>query len=281
MSRKSIELPDGVHRVTARNREYFYYQSGRGTPRQGPRIRLPSDPHSPEFWTALRQAQGVVGPVATDTVNALIDAFETAWPTLRRKLSASTQAAYRRYLKIARDAWGELKANGLRPVHLQAMMDGLATTPGKANAFLGTMSALSVWARARDHISQSFVEGVRPFELKGGHKPWTPVQIEAAKQNLTGMIRRGIMLYLYTGQRGSDVVRLGLTDIDEGGFSLTQVKTGRPVWCPSCPSLRPRWLLGKDAPARSCCKTAASPMTGECSGCTLTRRAPTSPNWRT
>jgi integrase len=51
------------------------------------------------------------------------------------------------------------------------------------------------------------------------------------------MMRRGLMLYLYTGQRGSDVVRLGPTDIDEGGFSLTQQKTGRPVWCPIVPEL--------------------------------------------
>ena len=45
------------------------------------------------------------------------------------------------------------------------------------------------------------------------------------------------MLYTYTGQRGSDVVRLGFTDIDEGGFALRQRKTGREVWCPIVPEL--------------------------------------------
>jgi integrase len=238
MSRKSIELPDGVHRVTARSREYFYYQSGRGTPRQGPRIRLPCDPHSPEFWAALRQAQGIVGPVATDTVNALIDAYVIAWPTLPDKLSEGSQEQYRRQLKLARDAWGELKVDGLRPAHIQAMMDGLAATPAKANNFLSCMRALSSWARARDHITQSLVEGVKPFDRSGaGHKPWTPEQIAAAHTLPAGTVRRGVMLYLYTGQRGSDVVRLGWTDIDEGGFSITQVKTGRSVWCPIVPEL--------------------------------------------
>ena len=48
---------------------------------------------------ALRQAQGIVGPVATDTVNALIDAYTAAWPTLPKKLSEATQRQYRRYLK--------------------------------------------------------------------------------------------------------------------------------------------------------------------------------------
>ena len=36
----------------------------------------------------------------------------------------------------------------------------------------------------------------------------------------------GYVLARYTGQRISDVVRLGFTDIDEGGFSLRQKKTG-------------------------------------------------------
>jgi hypothetical protein len=33
------------------------------------------------------------------------------------------------------------------------------------------------------------------------------------------------------------VVRLGFTDIDDGGFSLRQRKTGREVWCPIVPEL--------------------------------------------
>ena len=45
------------------------------------------------------------------------------------------------------------------------------------------------------------------------------------------------MLALYTGQRGSDVVRLGWTDFDEGGLRLTQQKTKREVWCPVVPEL--------------------------------------------
>jgi integrase len=122
-------------------------------------------------------------------------------------------------------------------VHVRAMMDKLAPTPGKANAFLGAMSALCVWARAYDHVSQSFVEGVRPFELTGGHKPWSEAQVDAALTRLPGMVRRGIVLMIYTGQRGSDVVRLGPTHIDEGGFSLAQQKTGTEVWIPIVPEL--------------------------------------------
>jgi integrase len=69
------------------------------------------------------------------------------------------------------------------------------------------------------------------------HKPWTPEQLRAAHDKLTGVVRRGIALYVYTGQRGSDIVRLGFADIDEGGFSVRQRKTGRDVWCPIVPEL--------------------------------------------
>lgn len=229
-----MDLPAGVHKVISRAREYFYYQPGRNTPFAGERIRLPNDPHSPEFWQAIRQAHGVTGAIPTHTVNALIDAYET-WEGFGL-LAAGSQYRYKRMLKIARNAWGNLASDGLRPTHIQTVIDGFASKPGKANEFLGVMRALSAWARARDKIPQTLTEGVKPYKSSTGHKPWTPAQI-AAIDGLTGTLRRGIMLYLYTGQRGSDVVRLGWTHIDDGGFALAQRKTKREVWCPIVPEL--------------------------------------------
>ena len=231
-----MALPKGVHRVVSKAREYFYWHPGRGTAHAGERIRLPSDPHSPEFWQALRQAQGVVGPVATDTFGALIDAY-LVHPKFT-KTAAETQYQYRRYLDIARDAWGALPAAGVQPKHVQELVDRLAVTPAKANNFRTTMRALSAWARGRGLVDQSFIEGVEGYDRNGkGHRPWSAGEIACAHQRLTGMVRRGVMLALYTGQRGSDVVRLGWTDIDDGGFQLRQRKTGRPVWCPIVPEL--------------------------------------------
>ena len=51
------------------------------------------------------------------------------------------------------------------------------------------------------------------------------------------MLRRAYVLGRYTGQRISDVVRLGFTDIDDGGFALRQKKTGVRPWCPIFPEL--------------------------------------------
>ena len=42
--RGAVSLPKGVHHCVSRWREYFYYQTNRGTPRQGPRIALAERP---------------------------------------------------------------------------------------------------------------------------------------------------------------------------------------------------------------------------------------------
>jgi integrase len=229
-----VALPKGVHRVIARAREYFYFQANRGTPLAGPRIALPHDPHSPEFWIALRNAQGIEQTAhSVVTMGMVCDLYE-AWP-LFAKLASGTQQQYRYSLKIVRAAWGDLPAAGLRPVHVQALMDELADKPGKANNVLGLLWALSKWGVKRDYFPHSITEGITPYRSDGGHKPWTAAQLAAAEANLTGMLRRAYFLARYTGQRGSDVVKLGETFIDEGGFRILQQKNGRKIgdiWCP-------------------------------------------------
>lgn len=262
-----FNLPRGVHPVIGRGKVYFYYQTRRNTPQAGPRIKLPDDPHSPEFWTALRQAQGITGQVETDTVNALIDAFIAAFPTpLKHKLSASTQAQYKRWLKLAGNAWGELKADGLRPLHVQTLMDSMNDTPGKANAFLGAMRALSKFARLRDLVTSSFIEGVGAYDTSGkGHKPWTDEQIQVAREKLTGLVRRGFFLAWGTGQRGSDVVRLGPTHIehtpDGDGFRLAQKKTGVEPWCPIIPELAAEMETWERRPGPFVLQESGKPIT--------------------
>ena len=236
--RAAVELPKGIHRVVSRGREFFYFQAGRGTSAEGPRIRLPDDPHKPEFWAALRTAHGKSNIETENLVSAAIDGYLAA---ATGRVGEETFYNYRRSLDIARKAWGKLPIAGVRPAHVLQIMNGLASTPGKANNFLSAMKLLSGWAITQDLIVQSLVEGVKSYKLTGGHKPWTAAQIAAAKRDLTGVVRRGIMLYLYTGQRGSDVVRLGPTYIDDGGFDLSferaQQKTRAEVWCPILPEL--------------------------------------------
>ena len=234
-----IPLPKYVHKVISRGREYFYYQEGRGTPHVGPRISLPNDPQTPEFWNAVRQAQGSFGPTPTDTIGALIDAYECSWPSLQRKLSEGTKAQYRRNLKPVRKAWGDLPANNLRPKHVDALVRKIGLEkPGAANNMLDALKALVSWANGPvDLLSHDPTHGVKRFDKGKGHEPWTVEQLELGEELFTGMLRRFFFLSRYAGQRISDTVRLNPTDIDDGGFSLPQKKTGVKPWCPIFPEL--------------------------------------------
>jgi integrase len=232
--RAAVVLPKGVHKVTSRGHEYYYFQAGRATIAPGPRVRLPDDPQTPEFWRALREAQGVSHVEPSNTMSAAIIGYLASAAT---SVGDETLYNYTRSLSVAKAAWGDLPIAGVRPAHVLKVMEGLSSTPGKANNFLSTMKLLSGWARTQDLIDKSMVEGVKAYKLKGGHKPWTADQISAGEKRLTGVVRRGFMLYQYTGMRGSDIVRIGPTDIDDGGFNIKQKKTGRDVWCPIVPEL--------------------------------------------
>jgi integrase len=229
-----VELPKGVHKINARGREYYYWHPGRGTRYAGKPVRLPNDPGQPEFWAQIRDLSNKTVPTET-TLEAVIDEY-LSWDAFLKK-PAGTQDQYRRQLKRAKIAWGKLPADHLEPAHVLAMMDRLAATPGAANGFLGVMRVLSAWGVPRKKFTHPLTTGIKPFELEGGHRPWTVEQVKAAHDHLTGMARRGIMLALYTGQRGSDVVRMGWGMIDDGGFDLAQIKTGREIWCPIVPEL--------------------------------------------
>lgn len=234
--RADISLPRNVHKVTARGREYFYFQTGRGTATPGPRISLPRDPHSPEFWAAIQQARGSIVTVLADTFNAVLDEW-LMHLRVSGDVTVSTISFYEQSLQVARAAWGSLSPRGLKPLHVLAVMNGMADRPGAANNFLSSMRSFSKWARLHEHIDVSLTEGIAPRKTEGGHKPWTPEQIDAAKSKLKGVVRRGVILYLYTGMRGSDAVRLGPEHIDEGGFSLRTQKKKRDVYCPILPEL--------------------------------------------
>jgi DNA-binding CsgD family transcriptional regulator len=241
--RNAIDLPRGVHRVLGRNHmPYFYYQPGRGTARVRERIRLPNDVHSVEFWNALRQAQGLQSAAACDgSVKATSTEFlaHCADRVANSDLAASTLAAYKKTIGMACDVWGDLPLAGLRSKHVQAFIDKL--TPGKGRNFVNCLSSFSKWARKRGHAEVNFTFGIDLPKPGKGHLPWTDEQLAVAARQFTGMIRRGFMLYQHTGLRGSDVVRLGPTDIDtyqgRDAFALTTQKRKRDVWCPIMPPL--------------------------------------------
>jgi len=245
-----VGLPRHVHATESKGRTYYYWHPGRGTKNASKPERLPDDPTSPEFWQAIRRHQDASYGPRELTFGDVLTEYEASEKF--RKHAETTKQQYRIQLRTIRDLFGSREPESVRPTDVRQAME--AMTPGRGNSFLGVIRAVSTWAISHgpegggSFLHQRLTEGIEYNAALGGHKPWTPAQIEAAHKKLTGMVRRGIILGLYTGQRGSDLVRMGWADVDEGGFSLKQRKTGRDIWCPILSELAKEMATWEKAP---------------------------------
>ena len=85
-----------------------------------------------------------------------------------------------------------------------------AVKPGRANNILYALRSMTSWARGpRGLLSSDPTHGVSTFKSNNSHKPWNAEQLAWAEQNLTGMLGSAFFLARYTGQRASDIIRLG------------------------------------------------------------------------
>jgi hypothetical protein len=126
------------------------------------------------------------------TINSLIDAYLAS--SGFTGTAPSSQYQYPRHLQIVRDTWGDLHPSAVEPKHVLALIDMLASTPSKANMVLAVVKIISAFGRSRGLITASLVEDIKPNRSDGGHKPWTPEQIRAAHEQLTGVVRKGAIL---------------------------------------------------------------------------------------
>jgi integrase len=137
---------------------------------------------------------------------------------------------------------GAVSLEEIRPALVQQYLDGWSDKPGKQAAALAAFKALERWAIVRDLLARPITFGVETGKPTGGHVPWTDEQVALAELSARPDLRRVITLGANTGQRGSDLVRMGWGDIEivEGrpGINVKQVKTGREVWVPILKPLR-------------------------------------------
>jgi integrase len=131
---------------------------------------------------------------------------------------------------------GHVTLKDMRPALVQSYLDGWTDKPGKQASALSAFRALNKWARKRDLLSTSIIEGVEVEKSNGGHIPWTDAQVAHAVRYARPDVSRVVMLGAWTGQRVSDLARMCPTDIDVhrgvAGINVTQKKTGRQVWVP-------------------------------------------------
>lgn len=154
-------------------------------------------------------------------------------------LQPASQIAWKRELLLAQryDILGGINVYELRPALIQAFLDSLTKKPGKQRNARAALQAVEKWALRRDLLPRQITTGVEVTGKLGGHKPWTDEQVTLVEQHTAKpLIARAVTLAANTGQRGSDLVRMGWGDLEvfggRLGIRLTTKKTGRELWVP-------------------------------------------------
>jgi integrase len=214
---------------------------------------LPGLPWSPEFMAAYEAALANhprVDPAArharTGTIRALaISYFASPGFT---NLADNTRAHLRRLIErfcqhqdqLGRPL-GDKSAAGLQRQHVSKIMQVFADRRVYANHLRQGLRALMQHAIAIGVREDDPTVGVKLLKIKTeGFHSWTEDEIaQFERAHLIGSKERlAFNLLLYTGQRRSDVVRMGPQHVRDGALDVRQDKTGALVSIPIHPELQ-------------------------------------------
>jgi integrase len=181
---------------------------------------------------AKRTVPGAVDAIVAaylDCSSTSTSPFKTAAP--------ETQRTRRNILENFREAHGDLpiyrtigdkRVMLLTREHMQRIVNKKAATPFAQRNFLNTLRAMFQWAVKEGRVPYEPTLGVTREKVKtAGYKTWSEAEIERFEvaHPIGTKARLAFALLLYTGQRRSDVVRMGRQDIHQDVLTVDQGKT--------------------------------------------------------
>jgi integrase len=215
-------------------------------------VPLPGLPWSPEFMQAYEAAiagqplQIGTARVKPGTLRALaVSYFSSA---AFASLKPSTQKARRRVVDRLCEQGdqdghklGDKDAATLQREHVVKLMAARARKPEAANALRKGLRALmqhGIDTGVRKDDPTRDVKKIKPTR-KGGHHSWTEEEIEQfeARHPIGTRPRLALALLLYSGQRKSDVARMGPQHVRDGTLLVRQDKTDAELSIPVHPKL--------------------------------------------
>ncbi|MBB4120205.1 tyrosine-type recombinase/integrase [Martelella radicis] len=203
------------------------------------RTPLPGLPWTPEFMKAYEAAatgepaEIAQGKTTPGTVSALVVSFYRSSDFTA--LSDSTKATYRGIIERFRVEHGDKRVAHLQRKHVQRIVSERAATPAAANNMLRMIHVLMRHAVDIGWRNDDPTSGVRKVRRNSvGFLTWEEEHIATfIKKHPHGTrAHLALSLLLFTGQRRSDVVRMGRQHIKDGWLSITQQKTGQLVTIP-------------------------------------------------
>ena len=148
-----MTLPEGVEKTSVRKPNgkvytYYYWNPGRGTDREGERIKLPNADTQPvAFWAEVERRQtSEPTTYPPGSIGDLISRYRSSDEFTR--LSEGTQSNYEVTMHRfeAHDTWGMVSVRDLTPLAVQTARDAMKETPVMANQMLSVGRTIWDWA---------------------------------------------------------------------------------------------------------------------------------------
>ena len=203
------------------------------------RAVLPGLPGSAEFMEAYQAALGNQpipagsNRVAAGTINAL--AVQYYLSARYRQLSPSTKTTYRGIIERFRAEHGDKRVAMIEATHIRKLVAAKTETPAAANNLLRMIRVLMSFAFEEGWRRDDPAQGVRKIRSRSeGFHTWTEAEITAfeAKWPMGTRERLAFAMLLYTGQRRSDVIRMGRQHVRGAAIDVVQGKTGTRLSIP-------------------------------------------------
>lgn len=215
-------------------------------------VTLQGEPGTPEFMASYAAALERTASPPSATGHGTLDALAVSYyqSTAFAGLRASTRGAYRRLVEELRTGYGTRPVRLLESRHVEDMLRQKHDAPTAANHRLRILRALMAHALRLGWVKRDPTAGVERMAYRtDGYHTWTEAEITQYEARWPPETRERLAfaLLLYTGQRRSDVVRMGrahLRYVAVDGrqvqvIEVSQVKTGRRLLIPIHAALAP------------------------------------------
>lgn len=231
-----------VDAILSKGRTYYFFRRG------GKRVPLPIL-GTPEFLAAyqacLRGEEPAVAIVTArshqGSVSAAVEEYLASESFKKRTPSEQTRKRQASTLR----KWCGLDGVGTGPLakldrkYIDRVIDD-APTIGIGRTWLITVRELLKWSVKQGKIASDPTAGiVVKLPKSDGHHVWTEKEVARFEKRWPIGTRERLLfaLLLYTGQRVSDILKLGHHSIEDGAFPIKQQKTGVEIFVPVHPEL--------------------------------------------
>ncbi|WP_299632018.1 tyrosine-type recombinase/integrase [uncultured Roseobacter sp.] len=226
------EFPRHIYR----QRNGLYFQR-RGWPSR----KIENEFDTPDFWAeyaAILKGEQKA-KVLRRSFSALIRSYQKS--PRYKNLKPRTALDYDKYTAFIGERFGPLNPTHLQRKDVIRLRDQNAGKPYFANYAVKVIRILMEHCIDLGWRADNPAQGVSLLKVQSDPRlPWPRALIKAFRKTAPFGTRERLLmeLCLGTGQRIGDVLEMRWTDIEDGGISVKQSKTGKHLWVPIVPALQ-------------------------------------------